>query len=75
MEAKIKTPKNPWTKNYPPPPSPHTQKIPHAEFLSLKSFQDVKQVWLYFIRRTTWPRNADTTTNLQIVLNTPKIPS
>ena len=31
-----------------------------------------KQVWLYFIRRTTRPGYAATTTNLQMVLNTPK---
>ena len=31
-----------------------------------------KQVWLYFIPRTTRPRYAGTTTNLQIVLNTPQ---
>ena len=31
-----------------------------------------KQVWLYFIRRTTPPEYAGTTTNLQIVLNTQK---
>ena len=49
MGAKIKTPKNPWTK--------------HA-----------KQVWLYFIRRTTWPGYVGTTTNLQIVLNAQKNP-
>ena len=33
-----------------------------------------KQVWLYFIRRTTRLGYAGTTTNLQIVLNTPKTP-
>ena len=33
-----------------------------------------KQVWLYFIRRTTRPRYVGTTTNLQIVLNTQKYP-
>ena len=33
-----------------------------------------KQVWLYFIHRTTWPGYASTTTNLQIVLNTQKNP-
>ena len=31
-----------------------------------------EQVWLYFIRRTTRPGYAGTTTNLQIVLNTPQ---
>ena len=30
------------------------------------------EVWLYFIRRTTRPGYAGTTTNLQIVLNNPK---
>ena len=34
-----------------------------------------KQVWLYFIRRTTRPGYAGTTTNLQTVLNTQKIPT
>ena len=33
---------------------------------------DAKQVWLYFIGRTTWPGYAGTTTNLQIVFNTQK---
>ena len=33
-----------------------------------------KQVWLYFIRRTTRPGYAGTATNLQIVLNTKKNP-
>ena len=33
-----------------------------------------KQVWLYFIGRTTQPGYFGTTTNLQIVLNTPKNP-
>ena len=32
----------------------------------------LKQVWLYFIPRTTWPGYAGTTSNLQIVLNTPQ---
>ena len=31
-----------------------------------------KQVWLYFIRRTTQPGYAGTITNVQIVLNTQK---
>ena len=31
-----------------------------------------KQVWLYFIHRTTQPRYSGTTTNLQVVLNTQK---
>ena len=31
-----------------------------------------KQVWLYFIRRTTQPGYAGTITNVQIVLNTHK---
>ena len=33
-----------------------------------------KQVWLYFIRRTTRPGYASTTMNLQIVLNNQKNP-
>ena len=33
-----------------------------------------RQVWFYFIHRTTWPGYAGTITNLQIVLNTPKNP-
>ena len=33
-----------------------------------------RQVWLYFICRTTWPGYAGTNTNLQIVLNTQKNP-
>jgi len=42
-----------------------------------KSKQDhpgKEQVWFYFIRRTMWPGDASTTTNLQIVLNTQKNP-
>ena len=31
-----------------------------------------KQVWLYFIRRTTQPGEEDTITNVQIVLKTQK---
>ena len=31
-----------------------------------------KQVWLYFIRRTTQPGEEDTNTNVQIVLKTQK---
>ena len=34
-----------------------------------------KQVWLHFIRRTTRPGYAGTTTNLQIVFNTQKNPN
>ena len=34
-----------------------------------------KQVWLHFIRRTTRPGCAGTTTNLQIVFNTQKNPN
>ena len=34
-----------------------------------------KQVWLYFIRRTTRPGYAGNTTNLQMLLNNPKFPT
>ena len=50
---KIKTQKNPWTKNNPPPPHPQKKKS-HAKFLSLKNLQKGNLVWFYFNRRTGW---------------------
>ena len=52
-----------------------TPKKYHAKFPSLKNSHKVEKVRAYFIRRTKWPGYAGTTTNLQIVLNTQKIPS
>ena len=52
-----------------------TPKKSHAKFLSLKNLQKGKQVWLNFNLRTVRPGYTDTTTNLQIVLNSQEIPT
>lgn len=73
MGAKIKTKKN--TKTLGLPTKPETipgqtiiLKNSHAKPPSLKNTQKGS----YFICRTMRPKYADTTTNLQIVVNTPK---
>ena len=78
MGAKIKTQKNsvglPTKPKKFPGPKINLQKS-HAEFRSSKNFQKastVITVWLYIIHRTTWPEHTDTTTNLEIALNTPQ---
>ena len=70
-----------------PRASNNTQKNPMPKIPSLKNFQKglndiyenilkptAKQVWLYFIRRTTRPGYTGTTTNLQLLLNTQNNP-
>ena len=48
-----------------------THKKSHAEFLVVKNLQKGKQIWLNFNGRTMWLGYAGSTTNLQIVLNSP----
>ena len=86
---KSKPQKIPRASNKPPPKKKSldqklTPKKSHAEFPNLKNFRKglnnrfydtaAKQIWLFFIRRTTRPGYASTTTNLQIVLNAQKNP-
>ena len=78
MEAKIKTPKNSWTKKL------FNPKKSHAEFPSHKNFQkalnDIKRIIKTFVMEClclfihTQQRYAGTITNLHIVLNSQKNP-
>ena len=61
-----------------PGPNSNPPKIPcriseSRKFLeSIKWYNTLYFIWLYFIGRTTRPEYVGTTTNLQIILNTPK---
>ena len=80
MGAKIENPRASNKTPKIPGPNINPQKT-HAVFPSLKNFQKslndntLNFLWSYYIRRFTRLRYAGTTTNLQIVLNTQKIPT
>ena len=77
---KLKPPKNPWAFNETPQNSwtqKLTPKTSHAEFPSLKNFQKASNDITLTKNNENylrWPGYMGTTTNLRIVLNTPKNP-
>ena len=88
MGAKIKTQKNPWTKNFPPPPptKKKTEKKSHAEFPSLKNFQKAlndirwkikfwKTSFVVLICRSMWPGYTVTTQIFRLFWISPKLPN
>ena len=88
MGAKIKTQKNPWTKNFPLPhqQKKKTEKKSHAEFPSLKNFRKAlndirwkikfwKTSFVVLICRSMWPGYAVITWIFRLFWISPKLPN
>ena len=88
MGARIKTQKNPWTKNFPPPPptKKKNRKKIHAEFPSLKNFRKAlndirwkikfwKTSFVVLICRSMWPGYAVITRIFRLFWISPKLPN
>ena len=88
MGARIKTQKNPWTKNFPLPHQQKnkTEKKSHAEFPSLKNFRKAlndirwkimfwKTSFVVLICRNMWPGYAVITRIFRLFWISPKLPN